>query len=264
MLRIIATILVLFLGFSSVYSQKLTPKYQMGLKIAATGHKSRFNFPEDEDQYDQRYRFGYQVGGVIDLPLANIFHFYAELYYARKGKSTLITSSGLRNISTYNYLEAPILLRFSFNGGKVPSGNFNWHLDVGPSISYWFGGKGRIQADGPVNKYKIKFGPPPVNNSDFNTMYVTNENRWQWALNVGVGIDYPVTKGQMVYIDLRSSFGGTDLGQHDSEVFLPVLGFSDAMQVRYLEFVVSVAYTFEIDWISTLKGKSTNKKRRQY
>ena len=95
-------------------------------------------------------------------------------------------------------------------------------------------------------------------------MYITNPNRWQWALNFGLGMDYPVNKGQVMFIDFRTSFGSTDLGQHDSEVFLPVLGFSDSMQVRYLEFIVSVAYTFEIDWISTLKGKSTNKKRRQY
>ena len=100
MSKIIATILVLFLGFSSVYSQKLTPKYQLGLKMGVTGHKARFNFPEDEALYDQKYQFGYQIGGVLDLPLANIFHFYSELYYVRKGKETLITSSGLTIILT--------------------------------------------------------------------------------------------------------------------------------------------------------------------
>jgi hypothetical protein len=264
MSRYIATIIVLFLGFNTVLAQKLTPKYQLGFKAAFIEYKSRFNFSEDEELYDQKYRSGFQVGGVLDLPLANVFHFYTEIYYAMKGKKTYITSSGLTNNARYHYIEAPILLRFSFNGGSVPSGNLKWHIDVGPSISYWLGGKGYLQAGGPKSDYKVKFGNPPENNSDFGAMYITNPNRWQWGLNAGVGIDYPVTKGQIVFVDFRAGFGSTDLGKFDSRAELPVLGFSDSMQVRYLEFVLSVAYTFEIHWISTLKGKSTRNNRRQY
>jgi hypothetical protein len=121
-----------------------------------------------------------------------------------------------------------------------------------------------LQADGPSNPYKIVFGEPPENNSSFDTMYITNAERWQWGLNFGLGMDYPVTKGQVVYVDLRLGLGGTNLGDFDSQAQLPVLGFSDSMQVRFLEFVVSAAYTFEIDWISTRKGKSNVKRRRQY
>ena len=40
-------------------------------------------------------------------------------------------------------------------------------------------------------------------------------------------------------------------------------GYSDSMDVRFLEFSLSVAYTYEIDWIQTRKGKSTIRKRKK-
>ena len=264
MTRYLATIIILFLCIDTVSGQKLTPKYQVGLKAAFTSYKSTFNFPEDEEIFDQKVRPGFQVGGVLDLPLANVFHFYAELYYSMKGKKTFITDAGITNNATYHFIEAPVLLRFSFNGGEVPSGNYRWHIDVGPTISYWLGGSGSLVANGPKNPYDIVFGDPPENNSSFETMYIANGERWQWGLMFGLGMDYPVTKGQIVYIDLRAGLGGTNLGDFDSQAYLPVLGFSDSMQVSFLEFSLSAAYTFEIDWISTRKGKSNVKSRRQY
>ena len=264
MIRYLTTIIILFLCIHTVYGQKLTPKYQLGLKAAFITYKSHSNIPADKEEYDQKTRPGFQFGGVLDLPLANVFHFYAELYYAMKGKKTYIVGSGITNNATYHFIEAPILLRFSFKGGNVPSGVVNWHIDVGPTVSYWIGGSGNLRASGPTSPYKIKFGDPPENNSDFTKMYITHPNRWQWGLLFGIGLDYPVNKKQLVFVDFRFGLGGTNLGEYNSQAILPVLGFSDSMNVSFLEVSASVAYTFEIDWISTRKGRSNIKSRRQY
>ena len=96
-------------------------------------------------------------------------------------------------------------------------------------------------------------------------MYISNAKRWQWGLVAGVGVNYPIYKGQVVFIDLRAGVGGTNLDKHNSDaVLLPqILGFSDSLDVRFLEFSLSAAYTFEIDWVKKFKGKSTDKYRRK-
>jgi Outer membrane protein beta-barrel domain len=204
------------------------------------------------------------LGAMIDLPLKeSLFHFYWELYYSKKGKKTKIVDTGLTNDATYHFIEMPVMLRSSFVGGKSAAGNYKFHIDIGPTVSYWLGGKGKLYGDGPESNYKIKFGDPPANSSEFDVMYITNPNRVQWGLMIGVGIDYPVVKHQYVYIDLRAGVGSTNLAEFDSEASMPILGFSESMDVRFLEFNISVAYAFEIDWIQTRKGKSTNNGKRR-
>jgi opacity protein-like surface antigen len=102
----------------------------------------------------------------------------------------------------------------------------------------------------------------PTDQSATDVLYLSGANRWQWSFNLGVGLEYPVVKNLFVYIDFRTSFGSTNLGQHDGAANLPVLGFAESLDVRYLEFILSVAYAFELDWAQTKKGKSTVKKRK--
>ncbi len=263
MIRHILIISILLGATNYANSQPTGVKYNIGPKAGFNIYKSRFQFSEDEQVFDQKMKLGFQVGGTFDMPLKEMIHFAAELYYSHKGKKTFITDAGLTNDATYHFIEAPILLRFTFIGGKVSSGTMKWHMDIGPSISYWLGGKGNLYADGPTVDYKIVFSEPPPNNSEFDKMYISNANRWQWGLVAGLGINYPIYKGQVVFVDLRAGFGGTNLGKHDSEASIPILGFSDSMDVRFLEFAISAAYTFEIDWVKRFKGKSTVKDRKK-
>ena len=238
-------------------------KYNIGPKVALNVYKSRFNFKEDEETYDQKAKVGFQIGGAFDMPLKKNIHFYTEVYYSRKGKKTIITGESITNDATYHFLEAPILLRLKFDAGKVSSGSLRWHVDIGPTVSYWLGGKGEIYSDGPIYPYKIIFSEPPATGGDFDEMYITSANRWQWGLMAGVGIDYPVYKGQVVFIDFRVGLGGSNLAEPEGQASLPILGFSDSLDVRFLEFSLSAAYTFQVDWALTKKGKSTVKKRKR-
>ena len=84
-----------------------------------------------------------------------------------------------------------------------------------------------------------------------------------WVHCGRVGRSNPVLS--VVFLDLRAGLGGSNLGKHNSQANLvpQILGFSDSMDVRFLEFSISAAYTFEIDWVQQFKGKSTDKYRRK-
>ena len=265
MIKQVTPILLIFLSLVAE-AQVKSPKYHIGPKIGFNVYKSRFEFKEDENQYEQSIKTGYQLGMMVDLPLKkSIFHFHGELYYSKKGKNTKIISSGLNNDATYNFIETPLLLRVSFIGGNVAAGELKFHFDIGPTISYWLGGKGQLFADGPVSEYKIKFGELPANPEN-EIMYISNANRWQWGLAIGAGVDYPIVKHQYVFVDVRIGLGSTNLGEYDANaIYIPeTLGFSESLDVRYLEFVLSVAYAFEIDWIQTRKGKSSSGRRKKW
>jgi len=269
MIRHILIIIVLFLASNFIYAQPTGVKYNIGPKIAVNVYKSRFQFSEDEEIFSQEPKVGFQVGGIYDMPLTEMIHFAAEFYYSHKGKKTYIVEYGLTNDATYHFLELPILLRFTFNAAKVSSGTLKWHLDVGPTISYWMGGKGNLYSDGPTTDYDIVFGDLPTTIPPIGTegtkMYISNANRWQWGLMAGVGINYPIYKGQVLFIDLRTGLGGTNLGKHNAQANIvpQILGFSESLDVRFLEFSLSVAYTFEVDWVKQFRGKSTDRTRKK-
>ncbi|MEN8248511.1 MAG: porin family protein [Bacteroidota bacterium] len=264
MIRHILLIPAILLSVIIANAQSKGVKYNIGPKVGINVFKSRFNFKEDEDVFDQRVKYGIQLGGAYDMPLKKNIHYYMELYYSMKGKKTIVTATGLVNDARYNFLEMPVMVRFSFEGAKVSSGVYNWHFGIGPTASYWFGGRGKLYgADGPTQKYVIIWGEPPVNNSEFDKMYISNPSRLQWGLVVGAGIDYPVYGQQNVYLDFRVQLGGTNLGDYDSVANIPILGFAESMDVRFLEFNLSAVYTFEVDWLKTKKGKSTAKRRKK-
>lgn len=262
MIRHILLIPAIFLYVNMVNAQPKGVKYDIGPKVGINVYKSRFNFKEDEEIFDQKLKYGMQLGGGFDMTLKKNIHYYMEFYYSMKGKHTFISNSGLTNNARYHFLELPVMVRLSFEGSKVASGVYSWHFGIGPTMSYWLGGKGKLYGDGPVQEYEIIWGEPPLNNSEFDKLYISNPNRLQWGLVVGAGIDYPVTKGQNVFIDLRMQIGGTNLGEFDSEANIPILGFSESMDVRFIEFNISAVYTFEVDWVKTKKGKSTVRKRK--
>ena len=269
MIRHILLIPALLLITNFLYAQPKGVKYNIGPKAGFNVYKSRFQFKDDELVFDQKVKVGYQIGGTFDMPLKEAIHFAVELYYSRKGKETFITESGLTNDAVYHFIEVPVLLRFTFNASRVSSGILKWHIDIGPSMSYWLGGKGNLYGDGPSSEYKVKFGDVPATPPSFSagdaTMYISNPNRLQWGLVAGAGVNYPIYKGQVVFIDLRAAFGGTNLGEHDAQANLvpQVLGYSESLDVRFLEFSLSAAYTFEVDWVQRFKGKSTVNKRKK-
>lgn len=234
----------------------------LGPKLGFSLDKATFNFSEDEDRFDQKVQVGYQIGGAFSMPLKNIFGFHTELYFTKKGKKTIIVENGLENQSNYYFIEAPILLRMNFEGGSGPAGTYKFHVDFGPTISYWLGGNGTVGLEG-FKKYKIVFkADTSVTQTD--ELVITDANRIQWGLNLGFGIEYPVKKKQTVFVDARFVFGNSNLVEAGGTSNFDLFGYEDDLNVRMRQFVISVSYMFSYDWRLGLKGKSTINKRKQY
>lgn len=235
----------------------------LGPKLGFSLDKAVFNFSEDEERFDQKVQVGYQIGGAFSMPLKNIFAFHSELYFTKKGKKTIIVENGLENQSSYYFIEAPILLRLNFDGGTGPSGVYKFHFDFGPSVSYWLGGNGTVGLEG-FKKYKIVFDKDTADVDLANELVITGANRWQWGLNLGFGVEYPIQKKQTLFIDARFVFGNSNLVQAGGYSNFDLFGYDDDLNVRMQQFVISVAYMFTYDWRLGLKGKSTINRRKQY
>jgi hypothetical protein len=256
-----------FLLSSSTFAQRSNKDFArpffIGPKIGFSLHKASFNFPEDEEIFDQKFLPGYQIGGAFGMPLKNIFAFYTEFYFTQKGKKTIIVENGLKNTSRYYFLEAPILFRLNFQGGNAETGAFNYHFDIGPTISYWLGGGGSVGNQG-FKKYTVVFDKDTAQVNRAEELVIYGANRWQWGFNLGAGIEYPIKKGQQVFVDLRLVLGNSNLIETDGYSNFDLFGYDDDLNVKIRQIVVSAAYMFEYDWRLGFKGKSTNSKRKQY
>ena len=244
---------------TSSFSQEVFLGPKLGLSI----HKASFNYPEDEEIFDQKIQLGYQIGGAFELPLENIFSFYSELYFTQKGKKTIIVENGLVNTSKYYFLEAPIHLRVKFEGGSSVAGPLKYHFDIGPKISYWMGGKGSVGIEG-FKKYKVVFNNDTSQVATGDKLLISGANRLQRGLNVGAGLEYPVKKKQTVFIDIRFLFGHSNLVEAEGESDFDIFGYDDDLNVHFNQLVITAAYMFSYDWRKGLKGKSTIKKRKQF
>jgi len=254
--RLYLPVIVLFF---CIASPSFSQEVYIGPKLGFSVHKARFNFPEQEEFFDQKVRVGYQIGGAFDKPLKNIFHFYTELYFSQKGKKTIIVENGLVNQSKYFFIEAPILLRLQFEGGAAEAGTYNFHFDIGPTLSYWLGGKGTVGLEG-FKPYKIVFDKDSADVAS-DELVIYGANRLQWGLNFGFGIEYPIIKNQSIFVDLRIVFGNSDLIDSSGSSEFDLFGYDDDLHVRFTQVVLSVSYMFTYDWGGRLKGKSTIKNR---
>ncbi len=69
----------------------------------------------------------------------------------------------LKNSARYNYIDMPINYTVDFRGKIGKSKEFKYFLGIGPNISYWLGGKGKLyntdleEANLGELSYKIKF-----------------------------------------------------------------------------------------------------------
>lgn len=253
----------IFIFFSLLSIGAHAQEFFAGPKAAFSVNKARFDIDENKQFFNQGIVPGFNIGGAMDWPVHKMLNFYTELLFTYGGKSTEIVGTPIRNISHYYSIEVPVLFRLRFNGGKVSSGSFKWHFDVGPSLSYWLGGNGKLTNGTTDINYKIKFGEAPADQSN-SDMYITNPNRWQWAFNVGIGLEYPIKELHWVFVDFRTVLGQSFITERDGSASSPILGFVDDTQVNSLSLQISVNYMYEVDLRRGNKGKSTIKKRKQY
>lgn len=254
--RNLLALVILLLYGGEVHAQKFTLGAKAGPLI------SWANFGDKDDRADFRHRpkAGGYAAALIIFPMKNNFSLQTEFGYSRQGRTITFNENTWMNKATYHYLDGAMVLRREFPlrlGENIPS---QWFVDVGPRINYWLGGHGTIDAGGQY-KYDIAFGPMPETPSspDFNTMYITDENRWLFGIDAGIGFIAPIRNNRKLLTELRITSGHTYFGKPHS-ASNRTLGFNDNLRSNQKTISLTLAYLLPVDIQKSRRGKSTKDK----
>lgn len=247
---------ILFLaGLETAQAQKFT----VGVKAGATISYNSFGDKDDKDFFTTSYKPGFFGAGLVNFPLKKNFSFQTEAGFSQRGREIKFNEDTWSNSATYHFIDGSMLLRKSYPLQWTENIRGTWFFNIGPKVSYWLNGKGTVTAGGSYD-YKIKFEKEPENPEapDFNTMYMTNVNRWLFGLDLGIGVDAPTTALQRFVFEVRYTSGHTFYGDRGS-AFNRTLGFTDNLRANEKIITFSVDYTLNKDLRDSKKGKTTKK-----
>jgi hypothetical protein len=259
--------IILLLFIHTAHAQE----FALGLKAGPLMSWSMYGDKDDRLDFDSRPTPGYYAAGIIAFPLKNNYSCILEGGYSQRGRNVLFNEGSGRNKATYSFTDAVLLLRKGYNvrlGKDVPS---SVYFNIGPHINYWLNGKGRISSiatiieDGDIRKienegaaFTVVFDQEP-DLAQFDKMFLNNVNRWMFGLDLGVGLQAPITKTQHLQVELRFTSGHTFYGQRNSATYNWV-EFQDNLRANEKVLSLTAAYTFGFNLQESKKGKSTKDK----
>lgn len=218
---------------------------------------------EFKDMYSTKTKPGFKGGLSLNLPLTNSFNLYSEYNYTMRGRKVQAVENEWTMNEVHHYLEIPILFNIKRTGeikkiGPFKQiGPFTWIIGAGPNISYLLGGSGTLETYARETDYKIAFNG---HESDYHYLTFNPVNRWQWGIDIHLGLISPLANGKELFTSLKFTYGHTNLGSYDGSN-MPILGFTDNIAHNYRIFTLSFAYLFHIDLREFYKGKSTKDKK---
>ncbi|MFY0608261.1 MAG: PorT family protein [Cyclobacteriaceae bacterium] len=248
----------------SLFAISANAQYWFGPKVGL--HRNDFIYQESNyksDSFDVKSNYNGQYGVVLVYQATEKYAVHGELYYERLNKK--VTNKDGSDIPVYsktnfNYLSLPFSLRWNF--GREPT---HFYIAGGPKLSLWLGGSGEILLDefsedktveGPLD-YKMRF---TSNRSDRGNNYrtIAEANILQYGLQVSSGVYFDVVSGGRVLLDVRYSFGHSNMGFNNNPDF-SFDEYTEDWEFRNYTLSVSLAYLFEYNVALQRKGASTNK-----
>ena len=232
-------------------------KFSIGVKAGPLISWGSFGDKEDKAEYSHKIKPGFYAAGLLFFPLKNKYSFQTEFGFSQRGRKITFNKDSWENSATYYFADASMMLRRSFPlnlGPNIPS---QWFVNLGPRVSYWISGKGKVDAGGSYN-YTVVFTemPQEVSEPDFDKMYMRDVNRWLFGIDVGVGFNAPLKQNRKLSTELRFTSGHTFLGTKTSATNR-TLGFSDNLRANEKILTLTVAYTIDLNVQESRKGKST-------
>lgn len=224
----------------------------------------------DDDDHKQFYGnspvVGYHVGADVSFRVQKRFFLNTSLLYSTKGKAESGKIDPLyNNTVVYKYIEMPIIYTAEFKGNFGGAREFKWYVGVGPTVSYWLGGRGKLRSSDLMETsvreldYKIVFHKNPEEVGD-NEMVVQNPNRIQLGVNLATGLVLEPVGFQKIIVMLRYEIGHSFLSGESNGVVSGVT-YADDMRVRNHGFRLSLAYVVDLKTADRKKGKSTLDKK---
>jgi len=254
--KIIVIILLWLLHPGSAFCQK----YSLGLKGGPLITWASFGDKDDKADFSHKIKPGGYLAGLVIFPLKNRYTLQTEFGASMRGRRITFNNDEWENNATYYFADGAMLLRKAFPlrlGPNIPS---TWFVDIGPHISYWIDGKGKITAGGSYS-YSIVFEemPETPTEPDFNTMYIVDENRWLFGLDIGVGVNAPLAAKRSLLVELRFTSGHTFFGTRGS-ASNRTLGFTDNLRSNEKVVSLTLTYVLDVNVQESRKGKSTKDK----
>ena len=220
------------------------------------------------DSFNIQPDFRYQFGAVLTYTASERFSVHTELNFERIGK-TLKNDDGKLPVvfskTRFSFLSVPLILRVNFGNSPV-----QYYVNGGPKISFWMTGSGKLRD---LDEFQEFFGPDYELNYDIvfrqsqesrnddgtqGNLAITDANRIQYALTLGGGANFSLANGARIMVDLRYSFGHSNMGFNGNPSF-QFIGYEENFEYTHDMLSVSVGYLFEYNAQLQRKGRSTNK-----
>lgn len=231
---------------------------------------TKFDNSDFNSFYTIKPVFGFHAGATLSLKVRNRFFLHGSLLYSTKGKIVEGKQDPLlKNTVRYNFIEVPIVYAVDFRGKIGRAKEFKYYLGVGPNISYWLGGKGKLydadlaestEFSAEALDYKIVFKESSENLSS-HEMNISDPNRIQLGLNIAAGLVFEPVPNQKFLVMLRYELGHSFLSPSSNGTFLPTY-YQDILQSRIKGLRASVSYLIDLRVDDRKKGKSTIRKKK--
>lgn len=224
------TLLAFIISISTVNAQMT-----FGPKIG--GNFSKLNWKEGENNESDpnyEYQLGWQVGGILDFQLSEMWSIRPGINLNRKSTKFKTDDPFFDDVETKlstTYIQVPVNLVLS-----LPVSHYHLKLSAGPYFQRGISGKVVRELDDTSNEKDILFKEQPDD-------YDTNDgdvylNPWDFGINFGIG--YQI---EYFLISLEYDLGLSNIAtKYETEPD----GYSRSDQAvsRWSSFTLSVAYLF--------------------
>jgi hypothetical protein len=247
---------------------------QLYIGPSFAGRVSTVSFFETRNKADFNARpgLGFDAGLMVSRRMKEKYILNAQLLYSHKTKLVVGESDPLyKNKLVGRYLELPIAytLEFKRNMGETHAGlskTYKWFVGAGPTVSYWMGGKGKLQSSELKEvfidhlDYKVTFNK---NNNELtsenagNTLNVTDPKRFQFSLNFTGGVALEPVGFQKIVIAAHLEIGQTFFSEENLGFFPGSEVDFDPQRSRFHSLRFSVGYLFDTQIEKRKRGKST-------
>ena len=245
--------------FSALSYEKFLWGFRAGLNVT-TPH---FDDPDVRKLLDAQPSLGWTLGAVAQVKLTERYAFQAELGYTNKTSRFLYDNGGAENKMAMDFLDMSLLLRRRFNLNWGKSIHSDIFIGVGPNINYWLSAQGTLTTIDvePAFDYNVVMDGTP--DANYSNMYLNGVNRWLFGIDLGVGINAPISARQKIFLEFRATLGQTNLGTSSSTSFMNIVAFNGStfqqnlLQQNLKTFSITAAYTFSFNYLESKKGHST-------
>jgi hypothetical protein len=224
---------------------------------------AKIDDPDLKDNYTVKSVVGFNAGFHTAFKVQKRFFLHTSILYSTKGRIIENTVDELYNKVVYKYIDVPITYMVDFKRTIAGGKEFKYSIGMGPTISYWMGGKGTItdketyELGEGKTPYRIVFHEPPYSVQE-NQMVVEHFNRFQFGLNFTASLIFEPIPDKRIMISARYDVGHSYLSK-DSNGQFKSTGYQDPLKSRNKGFRISIAYLIDLKTDQRKKGKSTSK-----